>query len=51
MEKTIPLLDASQFLRGSEDDRMRFAKDLRDAFERYGFITLENHGLEQDLID
>ena len=29
---------------------MRFAKD-RDAFERYGFITLENHGLEQDLID
>ena len=30
---------------------MRFAKDLRDAFERYGFITLENHGLEQDLID
>ena len=51
MEKTIPLLDAYRFLHGSEDDRMRFAKDLRDAFERYGFITLENHGLEQDLID
>ena len=51
MQKTIPLLDASKFVSGSAPDRAAFAKDLRMAFERYGFITLENHGLEQELID
>jgi len=51
MQKTIPLLNASRFLSGSSAERADFAKDLRMAFERYGFITLENHGLDQELID
>ena len=51
MEKTIPLLDAARFVSGSQEDRIGFAQDLRQAFERYGFITLENHGLDQTLID
>ena len=47
MEKTIPLLDAARFVSGTQEDRIGFAQDLRQAFERYGFITLENHGLDQ----
>jgi len=51
MEKTIPLLDAARFVSGTQEDRIGFAQDLRQAFERYGFITLENHALDQALID
>lgn len=51
MSKAIPQLDASQFLHGDDSQQQQFAGLLRDAFEQYGFVTLDNHGLDQDLID
>lgn len=50
MSKAIPLLDAGHFLHGSVDERAAFAQELRDAFSKYGFVTLEGHGLDADLI-
>ncbi|RPG80163.1 MAG: isopenicillin N synthase family oxygenase [Crocinitomicaceae bacterium TMED114] len=50
MPKAIPLLDAGRFLQGDDAARTAFAQDLRDAFSRYGFVTLEGHGLDADLI-
>lgn len=50
MSKEIPLLDARQFLSGTPEERADFARDLRDAFSRYGFVTLEGHGLDAELI-
>lgn len=46
MSKAIPVLNAADFLTGDADTQMQFAKDLRTAFETYGFVTLEGHGLE-----
>ena len=51
MIKAIPLLNAADFLQGDEQGRAQFAADLRAAFEQYGFITLENHGLDESLIE
>ena len=46
MSKAIPVLNASDFLSGDADTQMQFARDLRTAFETYGFVTLEGHGLD-----
>lgn len=50
MEKVIPVLDASHLLEGNEAERNRFVKELRSAFERYGFVTLSGHNLDRELL-
>lgn len=45
MNKAIPVLDASAFLAGDEGAQQTFPAALRAAFETYGFVTLEGHGL------
>jgi isopenicillin N synthase-like dioxygenase len=45
MSKAIPVLDASGFLTGDAQAQQKFPQDLRAAFETYGFVTLEGHGL------
>jgi len=45
MNKAIPVLDASAFLAGEEGAQQTFPAALRAAFETYGFVTLEGHGL------
>lgn len=47
MSKAIPVLNASAFLAGDGATQMQFARDLRTAFETYGFVTLEGHGLDE----
>lgn len=32
-------------------DFPRFARELGEAYESYGFVILENHGIEQELIE
>lgn len=32
-------------------DFERFARELGEAYARYGFVILENHGIEQELIE
>lgn len=46
MNKAIPVLDAGGFLAGDQEAQSSFPAALRDAFETYGFVTLEGHGLE-----
>jgi len=46
MSKAIPVLDASGFLAGNAEAQSEFPKSLRAAFETFGFVTLEGHGLD-----
>lgn len=50
MLKAIPVLDVSGFLSGDTEAQSTFPLALREAFETYGFVTLEGHGLSQDRI-
>ena len=46
MQKAIPVLNAKGFLDGDVDAQSSFPAELRSAFETYGFVTLEGHGLD-----
>lgn len=48
---TIPVVDLSMFTTGSEEDKRRFVQQLGEAFEVYGFVSVKNHGVSQQLID
>lgn len=48
---TIPVVDLSLFTNGSEEDKRRFVQQLGEAFEVYGFVSVKNHGVSQQLID
>ena len=50
MDKAIPVLDVSGFLAGEQEAMDTFPRALRGAFETYGFVTLEGHGLDEALI-
>jgi isopenicillin N synthase-like dioxygenase len=45
MTDAVPTLDA----RSTRDER--FARDLSAAYEEYGFVIIENHGIEKRVID
>ena len=45
MTDAVPTLDA----RSTQD--ARFARDLSAAYEEYGFVIIENHGIEKRVID
>ena len=46
MQKAIPVLNATGFLAGDQEAQSSFPAELRSAFETYGFVTLEGHGLD-----
>ncbi|MBL6646153.1 MAG: isopenicillin N synthase family oxygenase [Flavobacteriales bacterium] len=48
MTKAIPVLDVSGFLSGEKVAQEEFPRMLREAFETYGFVTLEGHGLNDE---
>ena len=45
MSDAVPTLDARSV------DSERFARELSAAYEEYGFVIIENHGIEKRLID
>jgi len=45
-EYRITTCDISRFLRGNEDDRRAFARELGDALHGIGFAILEGHGID-----
>lgn len=47
--KNIPTVDLSEFRSGDTVRRNRFIKDLGNAFEEIGFVTVRNHGLSGEL--
>lgn len=45
-------LDASQFIKGSVEERTNFARDLVSCLEKDGFVKIRNHGIpSQDIKD
>jgi isopenicillin N synthase-like dioxygenase len=48
---TIPVVDLSLFTHGNEAEKRRFVHELGNAFEEFGFVSVKNHGVSQELID
>lgn len=47
----IPRLDLSSYISGNDEQRKKFSEELGRAFNDSGFVTITNHGLNQELID
>ena len=47
----IPLVDLSQFITGNNDQKSHFVKELGQAFEEVGFVSVVNHGISDNLIN
>jgi len=45
MPDTVPTLDAHQA------ESLKFAQDISAAYEEFGFVIIENHGIDKQLID
>jgi isopenicillin N synthase-like dioxygenase len=50
-EETIPILDLGPYLAGTDGADRRLAGELRWASENIGFYFIQNHGVDQALID
>lgn len=50
-ERTIPLVDLSQFATGDEATRTAFVRELGKAFHEIGFVGVTGHGIPKQLID
>lgn len=51
MARTIPVVDLSQFISGSESQRRDFVQQLGEAFHEVGFVGVVNHRIPQSLVD
>ena len=49
--RTIPVVDLSQFTDGDSNQRKKFVQKLGKAFHNIGFVGVKNHGVSQQLID
>ncbi|WP_256001923.1 isopenicillin N synthase family dioxygenase [Pedobacter deserti] len=47
----IPSLNIELYINGSKEQRAAFSAELGRAFNDSGFVTITNHGLDQELID
>ncbi|MEY4629851.1 MAG: hypothetical protein RLZZ595_2177 [Bacteroidota bacterium] len=47
----IPVVDLQLFINGAPEEKVQFAADLGKAFEEVGFVSVKNHGIDQNLID
>jgi isopenicillin N synthase-like dioxygenase len=50
-KRTIPLVDLSKFVHGTEAERAAFVQELGNAFHEVGFVGVINHGVPKQLID
>ncbi len=50
-KRTIPVVDLSQFVNGTAEQRSHFVRDLGKAFHEIGFVGVVNHGIPKELID
>lgn len=48
---TLPVLDISSFISGSDVERSLFAKHLVEVSKEHGFIKIRNHGLTSDTVN
>lgn len=49
--RTIPVVDLSTFVNGSEEERTNFIKAIGEAFHSVGFVGVVNHGIDKDLVE
>jgi len=49
--RTIPVVDLSKFVTGSDQDKADFIKSIGEAFHNVGFVGVVNHGISKDLVD
>lgn len=49
--RSIPLVDLSKFVQGTDAERTEFVNHLGDAFHKVGFVGVINHGIPQSKID
>ena len=50
-DPTLPLIDFSQFLHGSTDERERVASIIDETFRSDGFLYLCNHGIDEGKVN
>lgn len=50
MGRTIPVVDLSKFINGSDADRKEFVAKLGKAFHEVGFVGVVNHGIAEELV-
>ncbi len=51
MSRAIPLVDLSQYIEGSSEDKKSFVHQLGEAFHSVGFVGVINHGIAKTLVD
>ncbi len=49
--RTIPVVDLSTFVNGSEEERNNFIKAIGEAFHNVGFVGVINHGIDKNLVE
>lgn len=49
--RTIPLVDLSKFVAGTDAERNDFVADLGEALHEVGFVGIVNHGISKELVD
>lgn len=47
----VPVVDLSDFLKGTPDKKRNFVKALGDAYHEVGFVTVKNHGISEKMIE
>lgn len=50
-QRTIPVLDLSTFVNGSDADKKAFIEDIGKAFHEVGFVGIVNHGIPKELVE
>ena len=50
-DRSIPLVDLSKYIEGSEMEKKAFIQEIGDAFHNVGFVGVVNHGIARDLVD
>lgn len=48
---TIPTVNLADFLSGDPVKKNQFVKDLGKAYQEVGFVAVQNHGINQQLVD
>ncbi|HWG04368.1 MAG TPA: 2-oxoglutarate and iron-dependent oxygenase domain-containing protein, partial [Beijerinckiaceae bacterium] len=51
MSSEIPVVNVAQFLSANELDRARAVREVRQALEEVGFLTIAGHGVPESLIE
>ncbi|MGK0366855.1 MAG: isopenicillin N synthase-like dioxygenase [Saprospiraceae bacterium] len=51
MARAIPVVDLSQFVNGTAEERAAFVQKLGNAFHEIGFVGVTGHGISKDLIN